>query len=122
MIPWRKAFTTVSPHFMQEYYTVIRAITQVNNIVKSEPRCPERTLPSRAGEEWRRNQVKQERPDLLSPLIFPGPGVQFMPFVVMEDLLDKLKLLDYEVEFVSELRMRPLNRLVIGVSCCTQLQ
>ena len=33
-----------------------------------------------------------------------------MPFVVMEDLLDKLKLLDYEVEFVSELRMRPLNR------------
>lgn len=26
-----------------------------------------------------------------------------MPFVVMEDLLDKLKLLDYEVEFVSEL-------------------
>ena len=38
-----------------------------------------------------------------------------MPFVVMEDLLDKLKLLDYEVEFVSELRMRPLNRLVISV-------
>lgn len=34
----------------------------------------------------------------------------FMPFVVMEDLLDKLKLLNYEQEFVSELRMRPLNR------------
>ena len=53
----------------------------------------------------------------LSPLIdiLPGPGLQFMPFVVMEDLLDKLKLLDYEVEFVSELRMRPLNRLVISV-------
>ena len=57
---------------------------------------------------------------LLIISIFPGPGVQFMPFVVMEDLLDKLKLLDYEVEFVSELRMRPLNRLVI-VPCCTQL-
>jgi hypothetical protein len=27
-----------------------------------------------------------------------------MPFVVMEDLLDKLKLLQYEEEFVSELR------------------
>ena len=39
-----------------------------------------------------------------------------MPFVVMEDLLDKLKLLDYEVEFVSELRMRPLNRLVIEIA------
>ena len=33
-----------------------------------------------------------------------------MPFVVMEDLLDKLKLLNYEEEFVKELRMRPLNR------------
>ena len=39
-----------------------------------------------------------------------GPGMQFMPFVVMEDLLDKLKLLNYELEFVAELRMRPLNR------------
>ena len=25
-----------------------------------------------------------------------GPGLAFMPFVVMEDLLDKLKLLNYE--------------------------
>ena len=39
-----------------------------------------------------------------------GPGEQFMPFVVMEDLLDKLKLLNYESEFVTELKMRPLNR------------
>ena len=39
-----------------------------------------------------------------------GPGIAHMPFVVMEDLLDKLKLLNYELEFVSELRMRPLNR------------
>jgi estrogen-related receptor beta like 1 len=33
-----------------------------------------------------------------------------MSFVVMEDLLDKLKLLNYEEEFVRELKMRPLNR------------
>merc|ERR1712012_104471 len=39
-----------------------------------------------------------------------GPGVEIMPFVVMEDLLDKLKLLNYELEFVAELKMRPLNR------------
>ena len=39
-----------------------------------------------------------------------GPGHVFLPFLVMEDLLDKLKLLHYETEFVSELRMRPLNR------------
>ena len=45
-----------------------------------------------------------------------GPGMMFMPFVVMEDLLDKLKLLNYEQEFVSELRMRPLNRFVVVLS------
>ena len=39
-----------------------------------------------------------------------GPGHLYSPFVIMEDLLDKLKLLDYELEFVSELKMRPLNR------------
>ena len=39
-----------------------------------------------------------------------GPGVLFKPFITMEDLLDKLKLLDYEVEFSSQMRMRPLNR------------
>ena len=39
-----------------------------------------------------------------------GPGQLYMPFAVMEDLLDKLKLLNYELEFVSELKMRPLNR------------
>merc|ERR1712141_965784 len=39
-----------------------------------------------------------------------GPGLVYMPFVVMEDLLDKLKLLNYEEEFVKDMRMRPLNR------------
>ena len=29
-------------------------------------------------------------------LVDGGPGLAYMPFVVMEDLLDKLKLLDYE--------------------------
>ena len=41
-----------------------------------------------------------------------GPGSLFMPFVVMEDLLDKLKLLNYEQEFVADLKMRPLNRYI----------
>lgn len=39
-----------------------------------------------------------------------GPGLAYMPFVVMEDLLDKLKLLNYEEEFVKDLKMRPLTR------------
>ena len=29
-------------------------------------------------------------------LVDGGPGLAYMPFVVMEDLLDKLKLLNYE--------------------------
>lgn len=39
-----------------------------------------------------------------------GPGQLYKPFTIMEDLLDKLKLLNYEKEFSAELRMRPLNR------------
>ena len=39
-----------------------------------------------------------------------GPGALHAPFLTMEDLLDKLKLLDYEEEIVVKLRMRPLNR------------
>ena len=39
-----------------------------------------------------------------------GPGHLYTPFITMEDLLDKLKLLNYELEFVLDLKMRPLNR------------
>lgn len=39
-----------------------------------------------------------------------GPGLAYMPYVVMDDLLDKLKLLGYDHEFVIDLRMKPLNR------------
>ena len=39
-----------------------------------------------------------------------GPGALFQPFIDMENLLDNLKLLNYEREFIAEMRMRPLNR------------
>ena len=39
-----------------------------------------------------------------------GPGLAYMPFVVMDDLLDKLKLLSYDKEFLIEYRMKPLSR------------
>lgn len=39
-----------------------------------------------------------------------GPSLQYMPFVVMDDLLDKLKLLNYDKDFVYDLKMKPLNR------------
>ena len=34
--------------------------------------------------------------DLDTGVVDGGPGLIYMPFVVMEDLLDKLKLLNYE--------------------------
>ena len=39
-----------------------------------------------------------------------GPGALFQPFIDMENLLDNLKLLNYEREFIAGMRMRPLNR------------
>ena len=39
-----------------------------------------------------------------------GPGAAFQPFIVMDALLDKLKLLNYEADFTAQLRMKPLNR------------
>ena len=52
-----------------------------------------------------------------------GPGHAFLPFLVMEDLLDKLKLLNYDIQFVADLKMRPLNRLlmVLTVHCVDQI-
>jgi len=34
----------------------------------------------------------------------------FLPFIQMDDLFDKLKLINYENEFVKQCRVRPLNR------------
>ena len=42
-----------------------------------------------------------------------GPGLVYMPFVIMEDLLDKLRLLDYEQDFSRERNMKPISRLVL---------
>lgn len=39
-----------------------------------------------------------------------GPGQLYAPFLAMECLLDKLKLLNYDKDFILELKMKPLNR------------
>lgn len=39
-----------------------------------------------------------------------GPGQLFMHFVIMEDLIDKLKLLEYEEKFLKSLGFKPLSR------------
>lgn len=39
-----------------------------------------------------------------------GPGAAYNMFVVMEDLLDKLKLLEYEAEVLGKHNMKALSR------------
>ncbi|XP_034950679.1 intraflagellar transport protein 57 homolog [Chelonus insularis] len=39
-----------------------------------------------------------------------APSAPFVPYIWMEDLLEKLKILNYENEFVQELKMKPINR------------
>lgn len=39
-----------------------------------------------------------------------GPGLVYMPFVIMEELLDKLRLLDYDREFSRKMNLKPINR------------
>ncbi|KAJ9585301.1 hypothetical protein L9F63_002886 [Diploptera punctata] len=39
-----------------------------------------------------------------------GPGSAYSTFILMEELLDKLKLLNYDQEFIKSLKMKPLTR------------
>ncbi|XP_053310957.1 intraflagellar transport protein 57 homolog [Spea bombifrons] len=44
-----------------------------------------------------------------------GPGAAFNVFVLMEDLLDKLKLLNYEEEVLIKNNMKPVSRLYFAL-------
>ncbi|KAM9320611.1 intraflagellar transport protein 57 homolog [Gastrophryne carolinensis] len=44
-----------------------------------------------------------------------GPGAAFQVFVLMEDLLEKLKLLNYEEEALKKHNMRPISRLYFAL-------
>lgn len=39
-----------------------------------------------------------------------GPGQAFAHFIIMEELIDKLTILNYDKEFVKDLKMKPLSR------------
>lgn len=39
-----------------------------------------------------------------------GPGSAFSSYILMEDLIDKMKLLNYDTEFVREFNIKPLPR------------
>ena len=44
----------------------------------------------------KRSNADEDNADEANTVTDGGPGLAYMPFVVMEDLLDKLKLLNYE--------------------------
>ena len=39
-----------------------------------------------------------------------APSAAFAPNIQMEDLLEKLKILNYDIEFVQDLRMKYISR------------
>lgn len=39
-----------------------------------------------------------------------APSAPYVINIRMEDLLEKLKLLNYDADFVQELKMKPINR------------
>lgn len=41
-----------------------------------------------------------------------SPSTAYAAYVRMDDLIEKLKLLNYDVEFVQNLKMKPVNRYV----------
>ena len=41
-----------------------------------------------------------------------SPGLAYVPFIEMEALTNKLKLLNYESEYLLKWRMKPLSRFV----------
>lgn len=46
-----------------------------------------------------------------------SPGASFTVFILMEDLIDKMKLLKYEVEFAKEFNIKPLSRYIFITVC-----
>ncbi|KAM5181860.1 intraflagellar transport protein 57 homolog [Mantella aurantiaca] len=44
-----------------------------------------------------------------------GPGAAFQVFILMEDLLEKLKLLNYEEEVLKKHNMRPISRMYFAL-------
>ncbi|GIY03321.1 intraflagellar transport protein 57 homolog [Caerostris darwini] len=52
------------------------------------------------------DERRQSRGDVVDA----GPGYAYMIYVLMESLLDKLKLLNYDTEFSQEFKMKNINR------------
>ena len=44
-----------------------------------------------------------------------GPGMAYQPFIIMEELSDKLKLLNYEQDYCIKRGNKPISRLLLNI-------
>ena len=51
-----------------------------------------------------------EEEDKNNEVFDEGPGSAYRPFLVMEELLEKLKLLNYDEEYCRQLSQKPISR------------
>lgn len=58
--------------------------------------------PSRTGDLERENELG-----------FDNPNVAYRPFVIMEELLEKLKLINYDIGFCRDKHYKPISRYVL---------
>lgn len=42
-----------------------------------------------------------------------SPSASYVIYIKMEDLLEKLKLLHYDTEFLSEFKIKAINRIIL---------
>lgn len=47
-----------------------------------------------------------------------SPGEAYMIFIEMNNLSNKLKLLNYEDEYLLKWKMKPLSRYFLASTCC----
>ncbi|CAF1223050.1 unnamed protein product [Didymodactylos carnosus] len=60
-------------------------------------------------------QSKSNASTIDSAVSDESPGANFQIFVDMQNLYNKLKLLNYDNEYVSEWRMKPLSRIYFAI-------
>ena len=44
-----------------------------------------------------------------------GPGEVYMAFVVMEELTDKLRLLNYDDQFLRKMNVKPISKCIDNI-------
>ena len=65
-------------------------------------------------EETNNTTVKKRNNDADDAPMESSPGEAYVIFIEMNNLSNKLKLLNYEDEYLLKWKMKPLSRLIFG--------